>query len=157
MKKIYFFSLIVAIAAINVNAQSAQVKDELVTYNGEEFTISVFNQEEAEKIIRNAAAVYAVQISDKPLSTAENGDTFTAYKKGNRKYAIKVPFIMNGKKSYKYIIFNKKWIKIKDRLPEGYNVTSDRNGFVGYGKYAGYAFADLNGCHNSVIVYVNND
>ncbi|MBE6453508.1 MAG: hypothetical protein E7017_01305 [Alphaproteobacteria bacterium] len=145
-------------AAMAVDS-SAVVNGKYVTYAGDVFEISVFNQEDAEKIITNARAVYAFQVADCNLSVGPRGNTsdhnecFKNSKTGE--YAVESWYKKDGKYIYSYIIFSLNGARVENTLPEGFEMADYEEIYlVGYGQKAGWSTANLNGVHNSIVVFI---
>lgn len=154
---VVFFTVSNLFAATAVD--SAIVKGKYVTYNGNVFEISVFNQDVAEEVIAGAKAVYAFQVADCTLSVGPNGNTSDHndcfYNSETGEYAVESCYKKDGKYIRNYVIFSLNGARMENSLPEGFKMADyDDISFVGYGKNAGWSSADLNGVHNSIVVFI---
>ncbi len=138
---------------------SAVVYFKYVAYKGDTFEISVFNQEDAEKIVANARAVYAFKVADCNLTVGPNGNTsdhnecFKNSKTGE--YAVESWYKKDGKYITSYIIFSLNGARVENTLPEGFEIADYEEIYlVGYGQKAGWSTAKLNGVHNSIVVFI---
>ena len=164
MRKLFSLAFIMlsvsTVCAANdtITIDRAFVDGASVVCQGKMFFISVFNQETAENEINNAKAVYAFQIVDFNLNQGNTGEEHIGlYNPRTSEYAV-TNYVKYDDKIIRYaIIFSENGAKlikdVKFSHLEGFQ-SSNKIGYTGYCAAAGYASANLNGVHNSVIVYI---
>ena len=158
MKTLKFLVVFVC-TLVSFSAFAASDSSKYVTYEGKTFEIAVFNQEDAERIIGSAKAVYAFQVADCDLTVGPRGnssDHCESFKNAETgEYAVEVWYKKDGKYIYSYVIFSLKGARIENTLPNGFEFCEySEFSIVGYGQKAGWCPANLNGVHNSMIVYI---
>ena len=154
MKKLIFTIVCALFVVSNLFATSSS--DKFVSYNGQNFEISVFNQKEAEKEIAEARKVYAFCVSPVSLNIRNSSEDFMCYfNSATQEYAVEIRVKIEEKVKVDYIIFSERGAKMVETLPSGFDFADvNEVGFVGYATKAGYCNAALNGVHNSLIVYI---
>ncbi len=156
-----FFTLVCVCFAIST-AVCAVNDGKNIPYNGETFTVSVFNQDVAEKEIASAKHVYCFKLADFELNIGNTADNWDCMINPHTKeYAITNYIRTEGKTLWYAIIFSETGARMiefnpstKDHLPGFEYADPSEVGFVGCCSKAGYANADLNGVHNSIVVFI---
>ena len=163
MKKIFTF----VCALISMSCIYA-ANDGKINYNGDNFKVSVFNKEVAEKEIASAKAVYAFELVDFDLDLGNTFDNCEVYHNPKtNEYAVGNSVKVDGEWKEYAIIFSLgkaeiMWFQLSGEndnplkhLPSGFDYADPyKVGFAGYSSEAGYCNASHNGKHNSMIVFI---
>ena len=157
MKNFIVMCLII-FAASNTYAANKEI-----IYAGKAYKINVFNQDVAEKEIGAAKCVYAFELAEFNLNSGNTAESLEClYNTNTEEYAI-TTYIKDQKGiiEWKAIIFSSKGAKMikfdpktKEQLAGFEYADPTEVGFVGYSSKAGYANANHNDKHNSLIVFI---
>lgn len=151
--------LFCAMLCASVNCFASSHSDETdvrVKYNGEYFTISTYNENEAVKEIANARKVYAFVVSEVTMDTGNSIDFNETYiNTATKEYAVEVWVNAKNYKQHCYVVWSLNGAQIVKSLPEGFEANLTEVGYAGSDTtHAAYCMADNRGLHNSYIVYV---
>ena len=160
MKRIIFL-LVGVISVSNLLAatvdSSAVVDGKYVTYKGNVYEINCSEeQSKEESIVAAAKAVYAFQVAEVALTTGNSSDHSECfYNEHSDEYAVQTQYTYQGKVHTNYVVFSLKGAQLVKELPAGFGFANYEDiDFIGFGKKAGWVMAKLNGCHNSMVVFI---